>query len=61
MQFNINFIAEIINVHNINKYMKSELGNPLFQCATCKWTLIGTMLGCDYLVRIKKLGFTILF
>ena len=45
MQFNINFIAEIINVHNINKDMKGEVGNPLFQCTTCKWTLIGTMLG----------------
>ena len=59
--YNVNFNNHTFNLYDIEIEVKEKELNPLFKYDVDKWSLIASLLGCDYVDRIKNVGYATIF
>ena len=59
--YKVNFNACIFKLHEKSTETNNVADNPLLVHGEEKWKLIGAVLGCDHLKRIKSCGFAASF
>ena len=60
LHYNVHFYNHAFKVYNKDIDCNDKVNNPLFVHDECE-SMIGAMLGCDYLNNIKNCGFSTLF